>query len=166
MKLSVFQLISLLVVFLILSGQINGDDQGVGGQKTNSAPPTAATPGSGSVERTPSGETGSAHGPNWDSHWGWGSTPEGGWGYGSGSGHSPDRRSGGFGFGWGSGSGGSGSGGGGAGGGGGYGFGGGNDPNDRDGATNWASFANGFGGGSDVDGTDNGSNPTADPNEG
>ncbi|CAI9302533.1 unnamed protein product [Lactuca saligna] len=45
----------------------------------------------------PTGASGSAHGPNWDYSWGYGSSPGSGWGYGSGSGS---------GYGYGSGSGG------------------------------------------------------------
>lgn len=96
---------------------------GVGGRKLGSFQMPLGAPPSG----TPTGATGSAHGPNWDYSWGWGSGPGSGWGYGSGSGRSPSGfgRGTGYGFGYGSGSGsgyGYGSGGGGARGSG-YGFG-------------------------------------------
>ncbi|XP_030463430.1 putative glycine-rich cell wall structural protein 1 [Syzygium oleosum] len=88
--------------------------------------PEMSTGPSGSTG-SPTGDTGSGHGPNWDYSWGWGSSPGSGWGYGSGSGHSPTGFGKGFGYGFGSGTGsGSGSGYGWGGGGardGGYGFG-------------------------------------------
>ncbi|CAI9099014.1 OLC1v1035758C1 [Oldenlandia corymbosa var. corymbosa] len=133
---NIVSMFSLAFLFLISTqiwminaagGAVQGGGGGGGGRKTadTSSPPPASE------------GSGSAHGPNWDANWGWGSTPGGGqWSYGAAATRSPGGSGGsGFGFGWGGGGGGGGAVGG---------FG---------GVGNWADFLNALGGGgvSDID---------------
>uniref|UniRef100_A0A803N9R8 Uncharacterized protein n=1 Tax=Chenopodium quinoa TaxID=63459 RepID=A0A803N9R8_CHEQI len=60
------------------------------GTATTTTPGTVSSPlaevNNHGNEDTPTGATGSAHGPNWDYGWGWGAGPRSGWGYGGGVG--------------------------------------------------------------------------------
>ncbi|XP_021770519.1 keratin-associated protein 21-1-like [Chenopodium quinoa] len=84
-------------------------DRRMEGTATTTTPGTVSSPlaevNNHGNEDTPTGATGSAHGPNWDYGWGWGAGPRSGWGYGYGSSHSPTSFGRGYGFGYGSGSG-------------------------------------------------------------